>query len=84
MRELMVVRDGQRVFTEVVGDYLKCISFGFDGFAIASPLPGFRKAELVADIRRSFGQPIFRKGGVRLQDAVSLFKAERNMDVVSE
>jgi uncharacterized protein (DUF433 family) len=84
VRELVVVRDGQRVFTEVVGDYLKRITFGSDGFATAVPLPGFRKAQLVADVKRSFGQPIFRSGGVRLEDVVSLFKAERDIDVVSE
>jgi uncharacterized protein (DUF433 family) len=84
VHDLVVVRDGQRVFTEVVGDYLKRITFGSDGFATAVPLPGFRKAQLVADVRRSFGQPIFRRGGVRLEDAVSLFRAERDIDVVSE
>ncbi len=84
VRELVVVRDGQRVFTEVVGDYLRQIVFGDDGYATAIPLPGFRTAELVADVRRSFGQPIFSRSGVRLEDAISLFKAERDIDIVSE
>lgn len=84
VRELVVVRDGQRVFNDVVDGYLQQITFGADGFATAVPLPGFRKAQLVADVRRSFGQPIFRRGGVRLEDAVSLFKAERDIEVVSE
>jgi uncharacterized protein (DUF433 family) len=84
VKELVVVRDGQRVFNEVVGDYLQQIVFGEDGFATAIPLPGFRKAELIADVRRSFGQPIFSRSGVRLEDAISLFKAERDIDVVSE
>lgn len=84
VRELVVVRNNQRVFAEVVEDYLHRIEFGADGFATAVPLPGFRKAELVADVRRAFGQPVFRRGGVRLEDAVSLFKAERDINVVSE
>lgn len=84
VRELVVVRDGQQVFTEVVQDYLTQIVFGDDGFATAVPLLGFRKAELVADVHRSFGQPIFRHGGVRLEDAISLFKAERDIDIVSD
>lgn len=84
VRELVVVRNGQHVFKEVVGDYLQRIVFGGDGFATAIPLPGFRKAELIADVRRSFGQPIFRHSGVRLEDAISLFKAERDINVVSE
>lgn len=84
VRDLVVVRHGQHVFNEVVEDYLQQIVFGADGFAAAIPLPGFRKAELVADVRRSFGQPIFKRAGVRLEDAISLFKAERDIDVVSE
>lgn len=82
--DLVVVRNGQRVFTEVVEDYLQQIVFGDDDFATAVPLPGFRTAELVADVRRSFGQPIFDRAGVRLEDVISLFKAERDIDVVSE
>lgn len=83
VRELVVVRNNQRVFAEVVAGYLQQIEFGADGFATAIPLPG-RKAELVADVRHSFGQPVFRHGGARLEDAISLFKAERDIDVVSE
>ncbi len=45
------------MFTEVVKGYLKRIVFGADGFATALPLPGFEHADLVADVRRSFGQP---------------------------
>lgn len=84
VRELVVVRNGQRVFADVVEGYLQQIIFGADGFATAIPLPGFRAADLVADVRRSFGQPVFRSGGVRLEDALSLFKAERDIDVVSQ
>lgn len=84
VRELVVVRDGQRVFTEVVSSYLQRIEFGSDGFAAAVPLPGYDKAELVADARRSFGQPIFRHGGARLEDALSLFRAGEALNVVAE
>lgn len=59
VRELVVVRNRQRVFADVVEGYLQRIEFGADGFATAIPLTGFDKAELVADVRRSFGQPIF-------------------------
>lgn len=84
VRELVVVRNDQRVFAEVMAGYLQQIEFGADGFATAIPLPGFKKAELVADVRHSFGQPVFRHGGARLEDAIALFKAERDIDVVSE
>ncbi len=84
VRQLVVVRHAQHVFAEVVAGYLRQIEFGADGFATAIPLLGFKKAELVADVRRSFGQPVFRHGGARLEDAIALFKAERDIDVVSE
>lgn len=84
VRGLVVVRNGQRVFAEVVAGHLQQIEFGIDGFASAIPLPGFKKAALVADVRRSFGQPVFRHGGARLEDAIALFKAERDIKIVSE
>ncbi|MGH3470950.1 MAG: hypothetical protein ACRDPG_02740 [Nocardioidaceae bacterium] len=84
VRELVVVRNGQRVFTEIVMDYLQRIVFDADGFAALLPLPGFEHAELVADVRRSFGQPIFAHGGARLEDALSLFRAGEELSVVAE
>lgn len=84
MRELVVVRHGHRVFREVVSGYLQRIVFGADGFATALPLPGFERAQLVADVRRSFGQPIFTHGAARLEDALSLFRAGEELAVVAE
>lgn len=84
VRELVVVRHGQRVFPEVVSDFLQRIVFGADGFASAVPLPGFEHADLVADVRRSFGQPIFTHGGARLEDALSFFRAGEELSVVAE
>lgn len=75
VRELVVVRQNQRVFAEVVESYLKRITFGTDGYALAIPLPGFEQAELIADIRRGFGQPTFAHGGARLEDVLGLFDA---------
>lgn len=84
VQELVVVRDGQRVFVEAVADSLQRIVFGPDGIASAVPLPGFERAHLVADVTRSFGQPIFTHGGARLEDVLSLFAAERDVSVVAE
>lgn len=84
VRELVVVRDGQRVFPEAVSGYLRRIVFGPDGFATALPLPGFEHARLVADVRRSFGQPIFAHGGARLEDALAMFRAGEDLAVVAE
>lgn len=55
----------------MVREYLKRITWGADGYAVAIPLPGYAQAEVVADIRRGFGQPTFRHGGARVEDVLS-------------
>lgn len=84
LRKLVVVRDGQRVLGDMVERYLRRIEFGPDGYATAVPLLGFDHAHLVADARRSFGQPIFAHGGARLADALSMFRAGEEISVVAE
>jgi uncharacterized protein (DUF433 family) len=79
----VVVRDGQGVFAEVVREYLKRITWGADGYAVAIPLPGYAQAEVVADIRRGFGQPTFRHGGARVEDVLSLFYAGESAATVA-
>lgn len=82
--ELVVVRNGQRVLNEVVQTYLQRVEFAADGYATAFPLPGFELAQVVADARRSFGQPLFAHGGARLEDALSMFRAGEALSVVAE
>lgn len=82
-RDLVVVRDGQGVFAEVVREYLKRITWGADGYAVAIPLPGYAQADVVADIRRGFGQPTFRHGGARVEDVLSLFYAGESAATVA-
>ena len=82
-RDLVVVRDGQGVFAEVVREYLKRITWGADGYAVAIPLPGYAQAEVVADIRRGFGQPTFMHGGARVEDVLSLFYAGESAATVA-
>lgn len=81
--DLVVVRDGQGVFAEVVREYLKRITWGADGYAVAIPLPGYAQAEVVADIRRGFGQPTFRHSGARVEDVLSLFYAGESAATVA-
>jgi uncharacterized protein (DUF433 family) len=83
-RELVVVRSGQRVLNDVVGDYLRRITFGSDGYAQVIPLPGYTAAELVVDTRRGFGQPVFLRGGARLEDVLALFYAGESLSVAAE
>ncbi|WP_375479674.1 DUF433 domain-containing protein [uncultured Jatrophihabitans sp.] len=84
LEELTVVRHGQRVFAEVVRDYLKRVTWGSDGYAVVIPLPGYAQSEVIADIRRGFGQPTFRHGGARLEDVLALFYAGESAATVAD
>jgi uncharacterized protein (DUF433 family)/transposase-like protein len=46
--------------------------------------PAYEVAEVVVDAARGFGQPIFARGGARLEDALALFWAGEPLDVVAE
>ena len=83
-RELVVVRNDQRVFNEIVESYLSRVEFGADGYARLIRLPAYEVAELVVDPERGFGQPVFARGGARLEDALSLFRAGESLDVVAD
>lgn len=82
-RELVVVRNGQRVFNDIVESYLKRVSFGDDGYAQLIRLPAYETADIVVDPARGFGQPIFARGGARIEDALSMFRAGEPLDVVA-
>lgn len=61
LRNLVVVRSGQRVFVEVMQEYLKRIEFDSAGWALLLHLPGYEVADVVVDPSRGFGQPIFER-----------------------
>lgn len=84
VQDLVVVRHGQRVFNDVVAEYLQRVDFGDDGYVQLIRLPGYAVAEVVADPARGFGQPVFTRGGARLEDALSMFEAGESLDVVSD
>lgn len=83
-RDLVVVRNNQHVFSEVVQDYLRRLEFADDGYAHLIRLPAYEVAKVVVDPARGFGQPIFARGGARLEDALALFRAGEPLDVVAE
>ncbi len=73
-RELVVVRNDQRVFNEIVDSYLQRIDFHDDQWARVIHLPKYRQADVVVDHQRGFGAPIFAHGGVRLETVLAAFK----------
>ena len=73
VRDLVVVRSGQRVFSEVVKDYLSRLEWGRDGYAKLIRLPAYGRASVIADPKRAFGQPTFERGGARVADVLGRF-----------
>ena len=83
-RELVVVRNKQGVFNDVVSGYLRRLEFDRDGYARLIRLPGYEVADVVVDATRSFGQPLFSRGGARVEDVLALFNAGESLDVVAD
>ncbi|MGF7233779.1 MAG: DUF433 domain-containing protein [Frankia sp.] len=83
-RELVVLRDGQRVFADVIESYLQRVEFADDGFVQLIRLPGYRDADVLVDPRRGFGQPIFAHGAARVEDALGRFRAGEPIAEVAE
>jgi uncharacterized protein (DUF433 family) len=83
-RDLVVLRNGQRVFTETVSDYLQRIDYGDDGYARLLHLPGYQHRQVVVDPKRSFGQPVFVSGGAKVSDVIDRFQAGESLPDLSE
>lgn len=81
--ELVVVRNHQGVFNEVVAEFLKSISYR-DGFAQLLRLPAYESVEVIVDPTRNSGQPTIARLGVRVEDVVSRVRAGEEMDAVAE
>ena len=81
--ELVVVRNHQSVFNEVVAEFLQSISYR-DGFADHLHLPAFESIDVVVDPRRNSGQPTVDRLGVRVEDIVSRVRAGEPMEEVAE
>nr|WP_218034642.1 DUF433 domain-containing protein [Acrocarpospora corrugata] len=82
-RELVVVRNNQRVFSELVENYLRHIDFASDGYAQVITLPQYRVADVRIDVAHAFGRPRFARGGAKLEDVIDLFQAGEPVDVVA-
>lgn len=83
-RQLVVARNDQLVFREVVDSYLRRIEFATDDWARAIHLPQYGTADVLVDPQRSFGIPIFARGGVRVEVVLNRFKAGESIEELSE
>jgi uncharacterized protein (DUF433 family) len=83
-RELVVVRNNQRVFKEIVELYLRRVTFADDGYAQLIRLPQYKVAEVTIDPDHGFGRPRFAHGGISVDDVIDLFRAGEPVDTVAE
>jgi uncharacterized protein (DUF433 family) len=60
--------------------YLQRIQYGSDGYPELIRVAGYRHAEVVVDPTRSFGAPIFQRGGARVSDVLERFWADESME----
>ena len=81
--ELVVVRNNQRVFTEVVALYLQRVDFSPDGYARLIRLPQYKVAKVTVDPEHAFGRPRFAHGGVSVENVIDLFRAGEPVDSVA-
>lgn len=63
--------------------YLDRITYGEDGYPTLIRVPAYRQAEVVVDPSMSFGSPIFRAGGTRVEDVMDRFWAGESLADVS-
>lgn len=81
---LTVVISQQKVFAEVVRDYLTRIEYGADDWAERLVSPATRGRTVIVDPHRSFGQPIFAHGAVRVEDVIDRWRAGESIAAVAE
>lgn len=74
----------QRVFAPVVEEYLKRIEYAKDGWAATLVSPATPRPIVVVDPERSFGQPIFIRGAVRVENVVDRWRAGDPLVEVAE
>ena len=83
IEQLVVVSNGQRVFVEVVSEYLRRIEYVADGYAGLIHVPGYR-TDVVCDPHRSFGRAIFARGAARVDDVISRFQTGETIEELTE
>lgn len=73
-RDLIVLRDGQYVFRQVIEQYLQRITYD-EEYARRVGLPGYEVASLVADPAINFGKPYFVHTGTPLAVVRDMLRA---------
>jgi uncharacterized protein (DUF433 family) len=74
LKDLVVVRNQQRVFVPVVLDYLRTVTYR-DGWVELIHLRHYGQVDVIVDPRINFGKPTVAARGVRVADIVSRIHA---------
>ena len=74
----------QRVLADVVSQYLQLITYGSDGWPERLVSPTTSRPVVVVDPERGFGQPIFIRGGVRVEDVLDRWRAGESLAEVAK
>ena len=74
-KRLVVVRNGQAVFREVVKDYLRFITFGTGGLATRVQLPQFTDADVAVSPTINGGRPTIIQRGIAIDDVLDRVRA---------
>lgn len=83
-RRLVVVRNGQAVFREVVEDYLQNIDFGPLGYAQALTLPQYTGLQVVVRPTINGGRPTLAHRGIAVDDVLNRIRAGEAPSEVAE
>lgn len=83
LRLLTVVESGQRVFHEVISQYLKRISFDSNAWAIALTVPVTEREILRIRPDIADGEPLFIRGGAPLSAVVSRYRAGEGVQAIA-
>jgi uncharacterized protein (DUF433 family) len=84
-RKLIVLKDGQYVFREVVEQYMKNIRYDPDDqYAERLELPGYEVAEIAAEPGVNFGRPYFTATGTPLYVVVGRLDAGETWEDVAD
>lgn len=84
-RRLIVLRNGQYVFKEVVEQHMRHIHYDDAGeYAARLDLPGYEVARVTAEPRVNFGRPYFTATGTPLYVVSGRLRAGETVDEVAE
>lgn len=84
IQHLVIVRNGQQVFRDIVAEYLHCITWDSDGYPEVIRLPAYSRADVIVDMTRAFGQPIVQQHAIRVQDILDRFVAGEDLHTIAE